>query len=169
MKTKSISWLFIIICVVALFVGCAPKVETDLLECDAATMTQFPYNENGVIVAKHQKVTPVAEHPGMVKIETYYVNQGKPITVRAYEMCRTEVEANDSVVWSLQPSSTNGRLDWVLPVTEGFKKENFLGMNNSDYGGGIPMVDLWQKDGGVAIGLIEPVLRMISMPVEWKR
>jgi hypothetical protein len=109
MKTKSINWLFIIICVVALFVGCAPKAETDLLECDAATMTQFPYNENGVIVAKHQKITPVAEHPGMVKIETYYVNEGKPITVRAYEMCRTEVEATDSVVWSLQPSSTSGR------------------------------------------------------------
>ena len=31
------------------------------------------------------------------------------------------------------------------------------------------MLDLWQRDGGVAIGLIEPVLRMISMPVEWKR
>ena len=169
MKTKSFSWLFIIICVVALLSGCSAKPETDLLECDAATMTQFPYNENGVIVDKHQTITPVAEHPGLVKIETYYVNKGKPITVRAYEMCRTEVKAKDSVVWSLQPSSTNGRLDWVLPVTEGFQKENFLGMNNSDYGGGIPMVDLWQKDGGVAIGLIEPVLRMISMPVEWKR
>ena len=168
MKTKSLSWLFIIICVVAL-VGCSAKPETDLLECDAATMTHFPFNENGVIVTKHQTTTPVDGHPGLVKIETFYVNHGNPITVRAYEMCRTEVEANDSVVWSLQPSSTNGRLDWVLPVTEGFKKENYLGMNNSDYGGGIPMVDLWQKDGGVAIGLIEPVLRMISMPVEWKR
>jgi len=31
------------------------------------------------------------------------------------------------------------------------------------------VLDLWQRDGGVAIGLLEPVLRMISMPVEWKR
>ena len=68
---KSINWLFIIICVVAFFVGCAPKVETDLLECDAAKMTQFPFPETGVIVDKHQTLTPVAEHPGMVKIETY--------------------------------------------------------------------------------------------------
>ena len=42
-------------------------------------------------------------------------------------------------------------------------------MNNTDYGGGIPVLDLWQRDGGMAIGLFEPVLRMISMPVEWKR
>ena len=41
-------------------------------------------------------------------------------------------------------------------------------MNNTDYGGGIPVLDLWQRDGGIAIGLFEPVLRMISMPVEWK-
>ena len=60
MKTKSFSWLFIIICVVALLSGCSAKPETDLLECDAATMTQFPYNENGVIVDKHQTITPVA-------------------------------------------------------------------------------------------------------------
>jgi alpha-galactosidase len=169
MTKKTFNWLFLIVCAMALFTGCVAKPATDLLECDAATITHFPYKANGVEVTKHQTCTPIENIPGLVKIETFYVNEGKPITVRAYEMCRTEVEANDSVVWSLQPSSTNGRLDWVLPVTEGFKKENFLGMNNSDYGGGIPMVDLWQKDGGVAIGLIEPVLRMISMPIEWKR
>ena len=125
-QKNSINWLFIIICVVMLLAGCSSlNTETDLLECDAATMTHFPYAENGVIVVKHQKRIPVAEFPGLTRIETYYVNKGKPITVRAYEMCRTEIEATDSVVWSLQPSSTNGRLDWVLPVTEGFKKENY--------------------------------------------
>ena len=120
-------------------------------------------------VVKHQTVTPVEGVEGLEVIETYFVNEGAPVTVKAYELCRTEMKAKDTVVWSLQPSSTNARLDWVLPVTEGFAKENYLGMNNSDYGGGIPVVDLWQRDGGMAIGLFEPVLRMISMPVEWKR
>lgn len=166
---KKVCWL-VVIGIVALAAGCSsPKPETDLLECDAATMTRFPYSENGVIVEKHQTSTPVAQYPGLTRIETYYVNKGKPITVRAYEMCRTRVEAADTVLWSLQPSSTSARLDWVLPVKEGFYKQNYLGMNNCDYGGGIPMIDLWTRNGGVAIGLFEPVLRMISMPVEWKR
>ena len=73
---KTIKLFFVTVCAVTLFVGCAPTVETDLLECDAATMTQFPYNENGVMVEKYQTSTPVAEHPGMVKIETFYVNKG---------------------------------------------------------------------------------------------
>ena len=149
--------------------ACAPKPETERLICAEAEMSVFPFSENGMKVVKHQTVTPVDGVAGLEVIETYFVNEGKAVTVRAYELCRTEVEAQDSIVWSLQPSSTSLRLDWVLPVKEGFYQRNYLGMNNTDYGGGIPVVDLWQRDGGLAIGLFEPVLRMISMPVEWKR
>jgi len=149
--------------------ACAPKPETERLICAEAEMSVFPFSENSMRVTKHQTVTPVDGVAGLEVIETYFVNEGKAVTVRAYELCRTEVEAQDSIVWSLQPSSTSLRLDWVLPVKEGFYQRNYLGMNNTDYGGGIPVVDLWQRDGGIAIGLFEPVLRMISMPVEWKR
>ena len=153
----------------ASLVACSPKQDTERLICAEAQMSAFPYSQDGLRVTKHQTVTPVENVPGLEVIETYFVNEGNPVTVKAYELCRTEVEAKDTVVWSLQPSSSSARLDWVLPVTEGFAKENYLGMNNTDYGGGIPVVDLWQRDGGIAIGLFEPVLRMISMPVEWKR
>ena len=152
------------------FAACsAPKQDAARLVCAEADMQVFPFCENGLKVTKHETVTPVEGVEGLEVVETYFVNEGKPVTVKAYELCRTEVEAKDSVVWSLQPTSSNARLDWVLPVKEGFEKQNYLGMNNSDYGGGIPVVDLWQRDGGIAIGLFEPVLRMISMPVEWKR
>ncbi len=153
----------------AMMVACSPKQDTERLICAEAQMSAFPYSQDGLRVTKHQTVTPVENVSGLEVIETFFVNEGNPVTVKAYELCRTEVEAKDTVVWSLQPSSSSARLDWVLPVTEGFAKENYLGMNNTDYGGGIPVVDLWQRDGGIAIGLFEPVLRMISMPVEWKR
>ena len=155
--------------IAAMMIACAPKQDTEKLICAEAEMTVFPYNQDGIRVIKEQSVTPVEGVEGLEVIETRFINMGKPVTVKAYELCRTEVEAQDTVVWSLQPSSSSARLDWVLPVTEGFAKENYLGMNNTDYGGGIPVVDLWQRDGGVAIGLFEPVLKMISMPVEWKR
>lgn len=159
---------FYIIAALAL-AACAPKQDTERLICAEADMQSFPYSENGMKVTKHQTVTPVEGVDGLEVIETFFVNEGAAVTVKAYELCRTEIEPQDTVVWSLQPSSTVRRLDWVLPVKEGFFQRNYLGMNNTDYGGGIPVVDLWQRDGGVAIGLFEPVLRMISMPVEWKR
>ena len=161
--------VFYLIVAAATLVACQPKQDTERLICAEADMQSFPYNENGLHVVKHQTITPVEGVEGLEVIETFFVNEGKPVTVKAYELCRTQITPKDSIVWSLQPTSTNARLDWVLPVTEGFEKENYLGMNNSDYGGGIPVVDLWQQDGGIAIGLFEPVLRMISMPVEWKR
>lgn len=161
---------YVYIALAAFFlIGCAPKQDSERLICAEADMASFPYHAGGLSVSKHCTVTPSDEFPGLEVIETFFVNEGEPVTVKAYELCRTEIEPQDSVVWSLQPSSTAARADWVLPVKEGFEQRNYLGMNNSDYGGGIPMVDLWQRDGGVAIGLFEPVLRMISMPVEWKR
>lgn len=149
--------------------GCAKKAQTEALICDELTISEFPFQKDGFKVEKVQKVSAVEDFPGMELVETYFVNHGKALTVRAYEMLRTEMQAEDTIVWSLQPSSSNARMDWVLPVNPGFKKQNYLGMNNSDYGGGIPVVDLWQKNGGMAIGLTEQVLKPISMPVEWTR
>ena len=155
--------------IAAMMVACAPKADTERLICAEADMQEFPYQKNGLHVVKFQTVTPVEGVDGLEVIQTSFINLGKPVTVKAYELCRTEIEPKGDVAWSLQPTSSNARLDWVLPVKAGFQKENYLGMNNSDYGGGIPVLDFWEKDGGQAIGLFEPVLRMISMPVEWKK
>ena len=154
--------------IAAMMVACQPKQETERLICAEADMQEFPYQRDGLHVVKQQTVTPVEGIEGLEVIETRFINLGKPVTVQAYELCRTAIEAKEDVVWTLQPSSSSARMDWVLPVKPGFRKDNYLGMNNSDYGGGIPVLDIWQRDGGQAIGLFEPVLRMISMPVEWK-
>ncbi len=38
-------------------------------------------------------------------------------------------------------------------------------MNASDYGGGTPIVDVWRRDVGIGVGLVEPRPRLISLPV----
>jgi len=38
-------------------------------------------------------------------------------------------------------------------------------MNASDYGGGTPLVDVWRKDAGIGVGHVEPLPRLISLPV----
>jgi alpha-galactosidase len=67
--------------------------------------------------------------------------------------------------WSYQSGSYEKRPNWVLPLRAGFKQENYLGMNASDYGGGTPIVDVWRKDVGLAVGHVEPGPRLISLPV----
>ena len=121
-------------------------------------------------LSKEQVIGIPARQPGMLTIETRYINDGsKPVALRGWKCNELRVHVADTSVWSFQPSSTNQRMDWALEVKPGFYKKNYLGMNNSDYGGGIPVVNLWRRDGGVATGITEPVLKMASMPVEWKQ
>ena len=106
----------------------------------------------------------LAEIPGMVLRSVAFVNTGSgPVTVAAMETSRISVSGSEA--WSLQPSSTTYRKDWVLPVEDGFYQRNYLGMNDPDYGGGIPMVCVWTGEQNRSVGIDEPVLKLVSMPV----
>ena len=110
---------------------------------------------------------PVPGHDGMTLRNIVFVNTtDKDVLVDAMETSAITIEGED--VWSLQPSSTAERKDWVLPVTKGFYQKNYLGMNDSDYGGGIPMVSLWNEQRNVSIGLAGPCLETVNIPVERK-
>ena len=102
--------------------------------------------------------------PGLSVIETAYVNNsGKTVTVDAAEGAVISVKGKE--IWTFQPSSTAERKDWTFPVENGFYQRNYMGMNDSDYGGGIPMVTLWTKDSNISVGVAEDRLKLVSMPV----
>ena len=71
--------------------------------------------------------------------------------------------------WCYSGASYEDRRDWVQPVAAGFTQDNFLGMEASDYGGGTPIVDVWRRDGGLAVGHVESTPRRVSLPVEGQR
>lgn len=67
--------------------------------------------------------------------------------------------------WSFQGASYESRPDWILPLKPDFYQENFMGMNASDYGGGIPVVDLWAPHGGIAIAHLSRWPQRVAFPV----
>lgn len=71
--------------------------------------------------------------------------------------------------WSFQGSSHNDRRDWIQKVNPGFYEKNYMGMNASDYGGGIPVIDLWRKDAGIAVGHAETVAKLVSLPIDYDK
>ena len=73
--------------------------------------------------------------------------------------------ATEPHFWSYCGSTHADRRDWVQPLRPGFKQENFMGMSASDYGGGTPIVDVWRRDCGVAIGHLELIPELVSLPV----
>ena len=67
--------------------------------------------------------------------------------------------------WSFSGASYIDRRDWVQPLHQGFEQRNFVGMNAPDYGGGTPVVDVWRRDYGLAVGHVETVPKLVSLPI----
>ena len=141
-------------------------VETVTGEDGTTTVVRGFWKENGYDLEKILTVSTINGFEGMAFVQSAYINHSdKVLTVKALESNRLAVDS-DETIWSFQPTSSSRRDDWILPVEDGFYQKNFLGMNNTDYGGGIPMVTLWRRDANISTGLVEPDLKLISMPVK---
>ena len=127
------------------------------------------HNDDKYQIEKQLTITCYEDFPDMAVYQVRYINRGGKtlkVTKWANQHYRLDLNPKDSVFWSLQGSSTSNRADWILPIHDDFYQRNYLGMNNSDYGGGIPVLDVWRSDAGVAIGHTTLYPQLVSMPVE---
>jgi len=127
--------------------------------------------QSGTLLKK-VSVTIYKDFPSIAVFDVEYTNQGAaPLGIRGwvnqqYRLRGLPVKSgNGPAFWSYQSGSYEKRPDWVLPLHTGFHQENYLGMNASDYGGGTPIVDVWRRDVGLAVGHVEPRPRLVSLPV----
>src|SRR5690242_9942720 len=126
-------------------------------------------------LTKAVSVTMYDEFPAMAFFDVQYTNTGttrlaiKSWTNNGYTLNTrnddTHRNSDGPAFWSYQSGSYEKRPDWIVPLRTKFQQENFLGMNASDYGGGTPIVDVWRRDVGVAVGHVEPRPRLVSLPV----
>ena len=106
----------------------------------------------------------------MAFFQVQYTNAGKTKlaiaswTNNAYRV-NAQRGANSPAFWSYQSGSYEKRPNWILPLRTKFQQENYQGMNASDYGGGTPIVDVWRRDVGIAVGHVETRPKLVSLPV----
>jgi alpha-galactosidase len=115
-------------------------------------------------------VTISDDFPAMAFFEVQYTNTGtSKLAVNSWTNNAYTVNAQRSVgapaFWSYQSGSYEKRPNWVLPLHTNFRQENYQGMNASDYGGGTPIIDVWRRDVGMAVGHVEPRPKLVSLPV----
>lgn len=123
----------------------------------------------GGSLKKISSVTVYNNFPDMLVTQTSFVNNSDvAIEVKAIVNNRYEVigGVDTPSYWSFQGESTSRRRDWILPVTDNFYQRNYMGMNNSDYGGGIPVTCLWRRDLGIAVGHVSLHPELVSLPVD---
>jgi alpha-galactosidase len=120
-------------------------------------------------IEKSVVVTSYHRHPGMALMRVAYRNTGAAtFRFRGWTNADTRLPAQDErtpAFWCYSGATYEDRRDWVRAVKDGFAQDNFLGMEASDYGGGTPIVDVWRRDGGLAVGHVERSPRRVSLPV----
>lgn len=129
------------------------------------------YSEDNLKITKKISVIIKNDFPDFAITKVTYTNSGKDtFTVVGWINNNYNFTSAQNITpeyWSYQGATYPDRRDWVQPVTPGFSQENFMGMNASDYGGGTPIIDLWRPDIGIAVGHLEPVPKLVSLPVNF--
>ncbi len=110
------------------------------------------------------------DFPRMALFRVRYTNTGnEPVAVGGWKSHAYRIDAAPSgaepAFWSFQGGTYEDRRDWVVPLEPGFSQRNYQGMTATDYGGGTPVVDVWRRDAGLAVGHVEMVPKLVSLPV----
>jgi alpha-galactosidase len=122
------------------------------------------------VLQKNLSVIIYDEFPNLAVFDVSYTNIGKSeLTILQWNNNTYTIDAQHAPAevpfWSFQCGSYERRPNWLVPLRTGFSQQNYLGMNASDYGGGTPIIDVWRRDVGIGVGLVEPRPRLISLPV----
>ncbi len=144
----------------------------DVFGKGVVTTLKGEFRKDGVTLTKIVAIGVYDNFPDAAVYNVSYLNSGKKdLQVKKWVNNHYAVLAQDSTpnFWSFQGSSSSARQDWILPLKPGFLQRNYMGMNASDYGGGIPVLDLWRKDCGLAIGHLAMVPKEVSFPVDYDK
>jgi hypothetical protein len=122
--------------------------------------------ESSEQVRKTVELTTYRGLSGMTVMKVTYTNLSRrPLNVTGWRNGTHELLEKPGGFYTFSGSTHEDRRDWVQPVPDDFFQENSLGMDASDYGGGTPLASVWRQGAGVSVGHVEPVARILRMPV----
>jgi alpha-galactosidase len=117
-------------------------------------------------IRKKVEVTFFERLPGLAIMQVQYVNDSPAaLDVIGWRNAAHELTDTPGGFWSFSGATHEDRRDWVQPLKSDFDQRNSLRMAASDYGGGIPMANIWRRDVGLAVGHVEPIPRLLDLPV----
>ena len=127
------------------------------------------YEDEGIDIQKTVRLTTYDSFPNLVSTQVTYTNASSENLILdnwSNNTYRIESQNDEPPFWAFQGSSSSSRSDWVKPLKAGYYQKNYMGMNDSDYGGGIPVTSVWRKDINIAVGHLALVPKQVSLPTE---
>ncbi len=112
---------------------------------------------------------------GLVSVQYRNVNSTAGLHIEkevnnSFKLDASLLSSNDDrrAFWILQGGSHRSRPDWILPVTDTLSFENYMGKDEAtcNSGGGLPVLDVWNKETGIYIGSLREKPTLISLPAK---
>ncbi|TLF45831.1 glycoside hydrolase family 36 protein [Maribacter aurantiacus] len=132
-------------------------------------VVQGIYKNEEIDIQKTVRLTTYDSFPDLVSTQVTYINMSSNnIIIDNWSNNNYIIESqnDEPAFWAFQGSSSSSRSDWVKPLEAGYYQKNYMGMNDSDYGGGIPVTSVWRKDVNVTVGHLALVPKLVSLPTE---
>lgn len=127
------------------------------------------YEKDGLQIQKVLTLRAYDDFPDLISTQVRYTNasSGDIFLKEWINNGYTLMSQGDSpLFWGFQGSSSGSRSDWIKPLEPGYYQKNYMGMNDTDYGGGIPVTSVWRRDINVATGHLALVPKLVSLPTE---
>jgi len=138
-------------------------------------MTGRSKAENGVALEESLVFEVYDDFPGLLVTSAAYKNLGnKPLRLDKVVANRHRLNASLTdpnvppyQLWSYHGSSEKWGKDDIVDISDHFSRQNLMGgMQPGGEGGGIPVVAFWTDKVGEAIGHLETIPWVLSLPVE---
>jgi alpha-galactosidase len=137
-------------------------------------ITGHSKSENGATLEESLVFEVYDDFPRLLVTSTSYKNLGnKPLSLNKvvadnhqFNASLSDPSAPPYQMWSFQGSSEKWGKDDVVEISGHFSQQNFMGgMQRGGEGGGVPVVAFWTAKVGEAIGHIETIPWVLSLPV----
>ncbi len=131
-------------------------------------------DRGGAALEKSLVVEVYADFPSLATSRVRYRNAGgreltlERVVQQAHRLDASLVKPGAAPfdLWSFHGASVAWGLDEVVPLTKGFSRANVLGAQlENGSGGGVPVVAFWTRAVGTAIGHLEALPQVASLPV----
>lgn len=124
-------------------------------------------SQDGTILCT-ASISSFISFPNVFLVQSSFQNiSAKDYYIRNYTINHLSLGSppGKGVWWSFQGASYHWGLDFIFKLPESFDRENFMGLNDITYGGGIPLVDVWTKKFGLALAFVGEKPTPVSLPV----
>ena len=127
------------------------------------------YADSDLSINKELILTIYDAFPDLISTKVIYTNTSND-DIFLEEWVNNEYsilsQGDSPLFWAFQGSSSTKRSDWITPLAQGYYKKNYMGMNDTDYGGGVPVTSIWRPDINIAVGHLALVPKLVNLPTE---